>query len=59
MVPVLWAQASWAQQPAASTEPNDFKAGIKSVSYESPGTAHEWLTWRRHLREFAALLFKE
>jgi enterochelin esterase-like enzyme len=27
--------------------------------YESPGTAHEWLTWRRHLRECAPLLFKD
>jgi enterochelin esterase-like enzyme len=33
------------------------KAGIKHVYYESPGTAHEWLTWRRCLREFAPLLF--
>jgi S-formylglutathione hydrolase FrmB len=33
------------------------KTGIKSVYYESPGTAHERLTWRRHLREFAPLLF--
>jgi enterochelin esterase-like enzyme len=33
------------------------KAGIKNVYYESPGTAHEWLTWRRCLREFAPLLF--
>ncbi len=23
------------------------QAGIKSVFYESPNTAHEWLTWRR------------
>jgi enterochelin esterase family protein len=28
------------------------------VYYESPGTAHEWLTWRRSLREFAPMLFK-
>jgi hypothetical protein len=35
------------------------KAGIKSVCYESPGTAHEWLTWRRHLCEFSPLLFKD
>jgi enterochelin esterase family protein len=28
------------------------------VYYESPGSAHEWLTWRRSLREFAPLLFK-
>ena len=34
------------------------KAGIKYVWYESPGTAHEWLTWRRALNEFAQRLFK-
>ena len=33
------------------------KAGIKHVYYESPGTAHEWQTWRRCLHEFAPLLF--
>ena len=35
------------------------KVGIKYVAYESPGTAHEWLTWRRDLNEFAQLLFKK
>ena len=36
------------------------KAGIKNVVYyESPGTAHEWLTWRRCLHEFAPRLFKK
>jgi enterochelin esterase-like enzyme len=35
------------------------KAGINNVVvYQSPGTAHEWLTWRRSLHEFAPLLFK-
>jgi enterochelin esterase-like enzyme len=34
------------------------KAGIKYVYYESQGTAHEWLTWRRDLYQFAPLLFK-
>jgi enterochelin esterase-like enzyme len=34
------------------------KAGIKNVYYESPGTGHEWLNWRRCLHEFAPLLFK-
>jgi enterochelin esterase family protein len=34
------------------------KAGIKNVYYESPGTAHEWLTWRRSFKEFAPLLFR-
>ncbi len=33
-------------------------AGIKYTFYESPGTSHEWLTWRRDLHEFAPLLFK-
>jgi len=34
------------------------KQGVKYTYYESPGTAHEWLTWRRDLNQFAALLFK-
>ena len=34
------------------------KAGIKHVYYESPDTAHEWLTWRRCLNDFAPRLFK-
>lgn len=34
------------------------KQGIKHVFYESPETAHEWLTWRRDLQQYAALLFK-
>jgi enterochelin esterase-like enzyme len=34
------------------------KAGVKYTFYSSPGTAHEWLTWRRDLREFAPLLFR-
>jgi enterochelin esterase family protein len=33
------------------------QGGIKTVFYESPGTAHEWLTWRRDLKEFTQLLF--
>jgi enterochelin esterase family protein len=34
------------------------EAGINAVFYESPNTAHEWQSWRRSLREFAPLLFK-
>jgi enterochelin esterase-like enzyme len=34
------------------------KAGVKNVYYESPGTAHEWLTWRRDLNQFAPRLFR-
>ncbi len=33
-------------------------AGINTVYYESPGTAHEFLTWRRCLNEFVPMLFK-
>ena len=34
------------------------KAGIKNVYFESAGTAHEWLTWRRCLNDFAPRLFR-
>lgn len=34
------------------------KAGINNIYYESPGTAHEFLTWRRCLKEFVPLIFK-
>ena len=34
------------------------KAGINNVYFESPGTAHEWLTWRRCLYDFAPRLFQ-
>ena len=34
------------------------EAGIDNIYYESPGTHHEWLTWRRSLNEFIPLLFK-
>jgi enterochelin esterase family protein len=34
------------------------EAGIKYTHYESPGTAHEWLTWRRSFYQFAQLLFR-
>jgi enterochelin esterase-like enzyme len=33
-------------------------AGIKNVYYESPGTAHEFHTWRRCLNQFVPLIFK-
>jgi hypothetical protein len=34
------------------------KAGIKVSFYESLGTAHEWLTWRRDFHQFAPLLLR-
>ncbi|QAY77550.1 alpha/beta hydrolase-fold protein [Sphingosinicella sp. BN140058] len=35
------------------------RAGLNSVFYVSPNTGHEFLTWRRSLREFAPLLFRD
>jgi enterochelin esterase-like enzyme len=35
------------------------QAGINSVFYESPETAHEWQSWRRSLYQFAPLLFQK
>ncbi len=34
------------------------QSGVKYVYFESPGTAHEWLTWRRDLNDFAPRLFR-
>jgi enterochelin esterase-like enzyme len=44
--------------PKASAEELK-KAGINSVFYVSPNTAHEFLSWRRSLRELAPLLFRD
>ena len=54
-----------------TAEPERFRAGlqrlhtslqeakIQHVWYESPGTDHEWQTWRRSLKDFAPRLFKQ
>ena len=34
------------------------EAGIPHVYVESPGTDHEWQTWRRNLQDFAPRLFR-
>lgn len=34
-------------------------AGINHTYYESEGTHHEWLTWRRCLNEFLPLIFQQ
>ena len=46
---------------AATAKPNVEalqQAGIKSVFYVSPETAHEWQSWRRSLYQFAPMLFQ-
>lgn len=35
------------------------EAKIQHVFYESPGTDHEWQTWRRDLKDFAPRLFQQ
>ena len=43
----------------AAQMPDTFaNSGIPVIDYTSPGTAHEWLTWRRCLNEFAPRLFR-
>ncbi|HXK05276.1 MAG TPA: alpha/beta hydrolase-fold protein [Verrucomicrobiae bacterium] len=45
---------------AGKTNVEELKnAGVNTVFYESPETAHEWLSWRRSLHEFAPLLFQK
>ena len=51
------ARGPFGGDPKANTEALQ-QAGINSVFYVSPNTAHEWLSWRRSLYEFAQLLFK-
>jgi enterochelin esterase family protein len=58
-VKVLFVSIGSEEGPGAKTFSETLtKAGIRNVFYESPGTAHEWLTWRRSLKEFAPLLFR-
>ena len=33
------------------------ETGISHVYFESPGTDHEWQTWRRDLKDFVPRLF--
>jgi len=60
-VKVLFVSCGSKEKPAVAQANHEAleKTGIKNTFYVSPGTAHEWLTWRRSLHEFAPLLFKE
>ena len=62
-VKLLWLGAGTAEERIhASTiamhEALD-RAGISNVFYSSPGTDHEWQTWRRSLHDFAPRLFRD
>jgi enterochelin esterase-like enzyme len=62
-VKLLWlgagtAEAQIHQNTLAMHEALD-KAGIRNVFFSSPGTDHEWQTWRRSLHDLAPRLFRE
>jgi len=62
-VRLVWLGIGTEEAPHMYASVNDYhkaleKAGIKHVYYESQGTAHEWQTWRRSLKEFAPRLFQ-
>ncbi len=60
-VKVLFASCGSLENPGGLKTAQDALAqiGVKCTTYVSPGTAHEWQTWRRSLREFAPLLFRD
>jgi enterochelin esterase-like enzyme len=60
-VKVFFFSCGGEERPDALTQHQEqlIAAGIKnSYVYVSPGTAHEWQTWRRSLYTFAPLLFR-
>jgi enterochelin esterase-like enzyme len=55
-----WEPKNHAQMHAGIVKLHDAftEANVKHVFYESPGTSHEWQTWRRDLKDFAPRLFQ-
>jgi enterochelin esterase-like enzyme len=60
-VKVVFASCGSRENPATIKSNHEAlnSIGIKNTGYVSQDTAHEFLTWRRSLREFAPLLFAE
>ena len=62
-VKLLWLGAGTAEERfhtgAVAMHDTLDRAGIKNVFYSSPGTDHEWQTWRRSLHDFAPRLFRD
>ncbi len=62
-VKLLWFSAGTAEErfhaSTLATHQALTQAGIKNEFYSSPGTDHEWQTWRRSLHELAPRLFKD
>jgi len=61
-VRLLWFGAGTGEErmykPALAMHQDLETGGIKNVFFESPGTSHEWQTWRRDLNDFAPRLFQ-
>ena len=60
-VKVVFASCGSRENPANINSNHDAleQIGVKNTAYISPNTAHEFLTWRRSLHEFAPLLFRD
>jgi enterochelin esterase family protein len=62
VVRLLWLGAGSAEERFATAVKQMHaaleQAGIRHCVYESPGTAHEWQTWRRSLLDFIPRLFQ-
>jgi enterochelin esterase family protein len=60
-VKVLFTSCGSLENPSGLKTAQDAlqQVGVKCTIYVSPGTAHEWQTWRRSLHEFAPLLFQD
>ena len=61
-VKLLWLGAGTAEQTLQQSISGAVealrKSGVRLVYFESPGTAHEWQTWRRDLQDLAPRLFR-
>jgi enterochelin esterase-like enzyme len=59
-VKVVFCSCGSRENPTGLTANHDAldKIGIRNTAFVSPNTAHEFLTWRRSLHEFAPLLFR-
>jgi enterochelin esterase family protein len=61
-VKLLWLGAGTAEErihaSALAVHEALDRAAIRNVFYSSPGTDHEWQTWRRSLHDFAPRLFQ-
>jgi enterochelin esterase family protein len=61
-VRLLWLSigtAEWHRQPYKGLRENLDRMGVNYRYFESPGTSHEWQTWRKSLNGMAPFLFRE